>query len=272
MRFSKLIGIFFILVVCIIYASDTLPNGWMPNWKIGDWWIIKTRYVSWISAGPPLPESLDMKTVQPFEIYYKVIGIEKLNGHDCFAVEQRRLPIDESFPKKRIIYYFRKDNLQITKSAEYSYAGRKIEEPILVDYIYSYKVPFISSNWDLNVFPSFPLVYEGAEAKSLTVKRFDPQNSKVTQTVEIRRVEEFSEMTKAADIMHTSQGDCYYVLIDQWHPDSTKSTLKVLDFKGIWIPSLPWFLYSETSRPENGKLIPLLKSWLADYSEWHKKK
>ncbi|MFB0510012.1 MAG: hypothetical protein ACETVX_05905 [bacterium] len=271
MRFNKLIGTILVIVVGIIYASDnTLQNGWMPNWKVGDWWIIKTRYVSWISAGPPLPESLDMNTVQPFEIYYKVIGMEKINGHNCFAVEQRRLPIDESFPEKRIIYYFRKDNLQIIRSAEYSYAGREIEEPILLDYVYSYKVPFISSNWDLNVFPSFPLVYEGEEAKSLAVKRFDPQNRLVTQTVTVRRVEEFNEMTKAVDKIYTSQGDCYYVLIEQWHPDSTN--LKILDFKEIWIPSLPWLLYSESSRPENGKLIPLLKSWLADYSGWHKKK
>jgi len=125
---------------------------------------------------------------------------------------------------------------------------------------------------DLNVFPSFPLVYKGPEAKSLAVKRFDPQNRIVTQTVKVRKVEEFGKMTKAADKIYTSKGDCYLVVIEQWHPDTAKSTLKVLDYKEIWVPSLPWFLYSETSRPEKGKLIPLLKSWLADYSEWHRKK
>jgi hypothetical protein len=269
MRFSKLIGIFFILVLGIICASDTLPNGWMPNWKVGDWWTIKTKSAYRIINSSQKPSDID--TFQPYEIYYKVIGVENIKGSDCFAVEQRRLPIDESFPEKRNVYYFRKSNLQIVRITDYSYEGGKLREPYSVDYKYDYKVPFISTNLDLNVFPSFPLVYEGDETESLAIKRFDLQNSLVTQTVTILEIEEFNEMTEAVDKIFASQKDCYHVQIEQWYPDSVRSSLKILDFRGIWIPSLPWFLYCERIRPENGKFIPLLESWLADYSEWHKK-
>ena len=38
MRLNKLVGTILVIVVGIIYAPDnTLANGWMPNWKVGDW-------------------------------------------------------------------------------------------------------------------------------------------------------------------------------------------------------------------------------------------
>ena len=266
MKHIKFIEIFIVLmVISFAYVfGDVLSNQWKPQWKIGDWWIIKTRGTIWV--GPPISKPPDINNLPPWRLYYKVIGIEKINGQECFAVEQRRLPIDEYLPELKTVYYFRKDNLQIVRISSYGYSQGKLQNPSSVNYKYKYKSPFVGN---MDFFPSFPLVYKGAEAESLALKRSDPNQAMVSQIVSVRRIEEFNKMIMASDTIYASEGDCYYVHIETWAPDTAR---RLIETKEIWIPTLPWYLYSETSVYGDGKMTPLFKRWLADYSGWHTNK
>jgi hypothetical protein len=260
MKYVKCIKIIIVLSVGFIYVScNNISNQWMPQWKVGDWWIVKTQSRIWAAGFAP-PEGYDpFKTPHAGQLLYKVIDEENVNGQLCFALEQKGLPIDSDFPERRVVAYFRKEDFLLIREIDYSYSNIQgaPAKPCTVEY--SCNKGFPSLNPYKEHMPVFPLFLKGPKADSLA-------KGYLAQKVFARRIEDFKQQfqdLKHIDTIPIKKGNCYLVNIEQ--------TPRYI-MRQIWVSSLPWFLYQESGgKTKDGRDTIMQRRWLSDYSGWSRK-
>ena len=206
------------------------------------------------------PEGYDpFKTPYAGQSLYTVIGIENINGQQCYALERKGLPLDSDFPERRIVFYFRKEDLWLIREIDYSYSyiQRAATKPCTVEYSYNKRFPSRIPYGER--MPVFPLFLKGPKADNLA-------KGYLTQKVFARRIEEFKRQFQDLEHIDTipiKKGDCYLVSIEQNPP---------VVIRQIWVSSLPWYLYQELAeKTEDGRDTIIERKWLGDYSGWSTK-
>lgn len=245
--------------------AENLANGWMPEWKVGDWWIVKESIEVSRIRGKPYP-----LWGEPHLIRFEVIGIEWVNGKECYAVERRNWPIDKFRPEQRTIFYFRKANLQLVRKTKYSYLFGKLQAPRSIDYTYTQDVAYKPCGGLINM-PVFPLVYQGARADRLAKPRMSPLGGHVTQIVSQRSAEDFRPKLANVELKVSPGLLCYDVVLETGGDKEVKDKWEVRFVDQLWSPSFPWYLYEEVGHTTSEGIKELgRRTWLVDCSSFHK--
>lgn len=252
------------LLTAVVCFVDDLPKEWMPKWEVGDWWIVKasTRF----RQGPPHYG----KWSKPWSWRYEVTGIEEVKGFQCYVLEMKYWPINERRSEERLVFYFRKENFRLIRETNYSYRLGELQPPVTIDYDYTVDAAFISPGL-VNV-PSFPLIFKGAKADSLSKPRWSPQGGFVTQKVSVGKIKDFKEELTDSEIKISFGENCYHVILEGGGRNETERRKGgVRRVEQIWDPDFAWFLYSEVGgRAPDGTKSIQGKTWLVDYFSLHK--
>ena len=257
-------------------------EGWMPQWKIGDWWIVKQSTNANYPPGSYPPHDSIPNLVETGSFRFEVLGHEEVNGQLCFAVERKQLPHPRGKGGIRYIYYFQKDNLRLLRYDAYRYSTREFSFEFS-KLFRSFDYHFDEQDKDRPVFqdimsiPAFPLVTHGLRAMRLSEPHLSPVNismGPVSQKVSEKRIREFSQELDADGIEHPMDGLCYYVLLEASDNEYAKQ---------LWDPQLVWPLFNEfgfvvTARGTLhrrygfavGERIPFRREWLIDWSSRYK--
>ncbi len=219
-----------------------LKDEWMPQWVVGDWWIVQSygRYDR--PSSTPLPWSKRSKR------RWEVKGIEEVDGENCYVLELS----DFAFGEDRLLqgyYYFRVEDLRAVK-VHYPperHALLREDEPgdryLNVDGGYAV----------MTYLPCFPLVLQGPRADSLaTTARKWAGIGLSTQEVTSATVNQCTEILTDLDSICTSlsQHDpraCVKDTLimketrkDEAYSVRVKSRMWVVE--QVWVPSLPYAL------------------------------
>lgn len=242
-------------------------NGWSPKWRIGDWWIVKFRGAYLPFHGPDSPE--EYWRVRPAKFMYRVTGIKRVRGRDCFVLEERIMPFrDDAVSFK---YLVRCDSLQVISVID-SVVKRNGRSDVHADDVRRQALgPYTSAHPPMYVFPAFPLVSEGEGAESLAKCHLGPV-SYVSQTVARVKVSDVTELLKEADSFPPVGDSGYLVRLLIWASPMADSYHVSSETQDLWLPNLPWFLCSSLpGRTVDGVYHHGFYRWLADCSSWHPK-
>jgi hypothetical protein len=294
----KILSFLLILLLCYLNAipsfGEDRQEGWMPEWEVGDWWIVKQRTNAANFPYDSIPQWHDTGTYR-----FEVLGQEEVNKQLCYAVERKSLPSPLVSGGTRYIYYFHKDNLRPVRKVGYSYRSREfsIEDsnpPHILDYQYSrskdkFDRPIFSSGFSL---PAFPLAVIGDRAKALSEpgQATSKRGVYVSQVVSIHNIEEFNQELSESKIEISKHEKCYSVIIESWSRKTGMDRKRNIEFDGaynytrqIWWKTSPWSLYHEYGMvaqkdhsveveggAKKGTRIPMRREWLIDWSSRYK--
>ncbi|MCH7761196.1 hypothetical protein IIA15_07360 [candidate division TA06 bacterium] len=297
----KVISLFVILLIFQLIAipssGEDKSDGWMPEWEVGDWWVVKQSTNVANFPYDSIPQWHDTGTYR-----FEVLGQEEVNGQLCYAVERKRLPSPLVSGGSRYIYYFHKDNLRPVRRDKYEYRTRefslqKSKPPSTSDFQYSknkedYDRPVFSSGFSL---PAFPLEERGKRAGTLSkpgrsTTSLSLGRRYLSQNVSMQKIEEFSKELSESKIEISMKENCYFVLIESWRPKRRVEQKQIMEFEEVdnftrqlWWTSSPWSLFHEYGMvvlkdygsqveggAKKGARIPMRREWLIDWSSRYK--
>lgn len=262
-----------LLVILCGSCGRNLSETWKPEWKVGDWWVMKRRSsrASILLVRDTSPDAI--WRLQPGRILFKVTGIESVSGVRCYAVLIRPLPVPSRPPWGSYTYYFRCDNLRVARMMTVAASPRMGShvDTTLQEFGTDNPVPFGGHLSWLETVPSFPLRLTGAEAESLKKARSYPGVGVVSQAVTTVRVKDFANALRTLDSVRAVNAKCYRVYFQHYANPMSDSIYPTFASNELWAPGLPWLLYAETPGPPGQPENPLAQRWLADYSRWHRK-
>ena len=134
-----------LLALAVIALAPSLGVAqYAPQWRVGDWWIVKSWEIEPHRGG-----------WQWIYRRYDVAGIEKVGKNDCYVVEIRggRRPNISSAGAAGIVLYVRTDNWRLVRTVEARYSGGKRVSPDVFDTPNGRFGPFVSEPR----LPRFPL-------------------------------------------------------------------------------------------------------------------
>lgn len=232
-------------------SSQDIQN-YMPKWKVGEWWIIKTIYYN---PATPLPTWSD-----PIYWRYEVIGDKEINGKKCIAIEVHCVDVG-NIPDRSTIYYL-KDPFKLLK-VESTFLTRGKLKTVSLDYDSKEITPILDK---MSIIPyscpKFPIAVNTVNDQSMTIKSYKRVDGKMenervgflkilSESISICDVNTLGKLLSKENAMINSiNNNCFKIVIK----DSYKQE------EQIWSASFPWFIYSKNNHRV---------SELVDYSDQH---
>jgi len=253
--------------------SQSLPEAWKPEWKVGDWWVLKFRVRGLRSSATTNSSPDSIWRLPPVRVLFEVTGIKRVNGRNCYAIRTRRLPLPERLPWAKYTHYLRCDSLWLVRIAVSSMSNRDsgTVQTKNRDFGEGHRGPSAGQLTWMGNLPAFPLRTAGAEAEALRRVHGYPLVGQASQSVTTGQVRDFANAARALDMPSLEDSECFRVHLQYYGIDSTHSLSPFSASDELWAPHLPWLLYAEDLGPPKQPGNPVVQRWLADYSCWHPK-
>jgi hypothetical protein len=113
-RLTRIILTALAVAVCMPSVGS---SQYTPQWRVGDWWVVKV----WKSD---LHDGMRWRPQR-----YDVSGIEKVDGADCFVLQEKIGDTTPATDGERILYYVRTDNYRVIRKDEYFRQAGKLVGP-----------------------------------------------------------------------------------------------------------------------------------------------
>jgi hypothetical protein len=250
------------IVACARPNAAAKPSGYVPKWRVGDWWVIKTCSESQSAA--------DLGTEPHWvwdETRYEVTGEERMNKHKCFVLTE--ILQGAPGPDPYNVYYVRKDTWLIVRRVEHLWTGRGLRPPLTFDLphgVYG-AVPGREPRM-----PKFPLSLNSPDT-AFRLKVFDDRAgilrevSALADSDLVNRV--LSEGDSADGRVVRPAGIVYEVRSERagnrvLTPKGDSSYDRISQSLQFWSESLPWRLYEcyFTYDPQHHTQSVPQRSWL----------
>jgi hypothetical protein len=247
--------------------KDELPLSWIPEWRVGDWWIVKVVGNRGAILGGPTEWGL------PVYWRFEVIGSETIRRYECFIIKSYIIGREKDSGG---VFWHQKSNLALLRQRNW-YGS-------LEEFNIKSVQPTFGENVVIRPFatPIFPFqLDENRTVPNIRVYLYSlPKRNPradVIQTISIlsgnkcrmillegKLIPDLLHSYKAEEFSFEGYKEYYQIILSG----------DIVETKQIWHPSAPWFLYSEYSKYEDREQgrtkIKLLRSWLIDHSWLYK--
>jgi hypothetical protein len=225
-----------------------------PQWHVGDWWMVSEQMPRITGRGWHLQTNR-----------YDVLGIEKVNGRDCFVLQRKFGDTTSAREGVRFLYYIRTDNWRVIRMGTYLRQAGEIHGPGVSNYPDGMRGFHPFGAW----FPLFPLdtatVQDSAfHLDTLTYGAADlRQFSGIADTALLNRYLSGADSSGARPVQPRG-GAMFSVLSEVGVPRD--SIIVPVDYNlQLWSRNYPWRLYEEWGQyePEGSSIRQARsRSWL----------
>ncbi len=241
--------LFFVLLNVFSSGAQELPKSWMPKWKVGDWWRVKT--IAEFGVVPQL-ETRYFK--------FEIIGNPSIKGEPGFEIKVT----PEDAPEFAQSFLVGKKHLNARKigiSDECKKHNTLCGQDFATDKVGAYptglSIPFASGSCSL---PAFPLTVGRKEFKGEYAKKYPLASYLIQEVHRVSGKELIAKGYKPDGLFNPNQN---YYEVSIWEKDPQNNTNKI-EVVQIWSPDAPYWVHSIAS------YIPNIPMWLIDHS-WKKK-
>jgi hypothetical protein len=249
-----------LLALAVVALAPALGVAqYAPQWRVGDWWVVKTSEPSNSGFGGGWEWNYTR---------YDVVGIEKVGKRDCYVLETRDQGPRGTLSKTKNVLYVRTDNWLVVRQVVTTTFHDTLLPPVITDYPLGLFGPFRAGEPRL---PRFPL-QPGNNTD--TVFRFQRRDdfsawlreiSEVADSALVKRLLDEGDTT-GGRVVHPT-GAVYEVrseLGGNLGPGPLPGEREILQSIQLWSDDLPWRLYEAVVDYRGPKHVGRVqeRSWL----------
>jgi hypothetical protein len=258
---TRIRGIFFavlLVAACARQFTKVEKAGYTPKWRVGDWWIVKSRM-----------RSLSGHGWQWDNDRYDVVSMEKVEGKNCLVLRKGDPDSPGSGPRK--LYYIRTDDFRIIRRVEYFWQAGKLIGPVTADF------PDCRTGPDpAELLPMFPLDAAGIQDSIFRIYAkggYLRQLSGPPDSDLLRDCRNYPDTSQGHPVQ-PRDGKLYSVLCESGTPRGPTGQIEPFVYSlQLWSEDFPWRLYWEQGRckpPWGGPRYPEVRSWLSAFGHTNK--
>jgi len=235
--------------VLVPAVTSAGPQGFAPKWRVGDWWIVKSRMGSLAGHGQR----------QWQYDRYDVLSMDKIGGRRCYVLQQGMTESPGSGPRK--LYYLRADDFRIVRKVEYFRQAGKLVGPCTSDF------PEETAGPDPGeLLPLFPL--RSATAQDSAFRHYVKggylrQVSGPADSALLRNCLNDPDTSRGHSVQPRG-GRMYSVLCESGTPRDSATVAYVYSLQ-LWSTDYPWRVYEEWGQytpPGSSSRQSNCRSWL----------
>ena len=246
-------------------APSVRLSRYTPQWRVGDWWMVKT----WEPSTSGLAGGREWNYTR-----YHVTGVEKVEKQDCYVLQTERPDRSGGPSRPDIVWYVRKDNWLVVRQVLFSGPYTNVT-PDTVDYPLGLVGPIFGVEPGL---PRFPLKPEHPDTVFVPRKLDDysawlREISNIADPASVKRLLDEGDTTGGRVVRPT--GAVYQVRTEAGGnlglgPQPPER--RIVQSLQLWSHDQPWRVYGELIR-STVRILPrriVERSWLIAVG--HKKK